>query len=285
MKPPTSPELLGSLRAPRGARRARRPVPDRAHRGLDAGAARLEDGHPIGRQPQRQPGRRGVRGAGPVRRPRQAGRAGPGGGGEALLSDRKRRPGRADRHGLRRDGRGAARGPDAESSSGDLRWRSGGPGAGRQRRDLRPRPAAGRGPRRIPPAGAVSRRLPVRRGRPRLQPGVPRRRAGPGVAGGGRHPLLGDRSGGARVGPPAGTGEAALSRAAGQPAQGAAGARGARKARAPLAEAPFFAPVGVPIGADSPAEIAVSILAEIIGVRSGKLQPAPHDPAAAPQPA
>ena len=37
----------GQCRSPRGARRARRPVPDRAHRGLDAGAARLEDDPPM----------------------------------------------------------------------------------------------------------------------------------------------------------------------------------------------------------------------------------------------
>ena len=56
------------------------------------------------------------------------------------------------------------------------------------------------------------------------------------------------------------------------------------KRGAPLAEAPFFGPVGVPIGADSPAEIAVSVLAEIIAVRSGKRQAERLEPAAAPQP-
>jgi xanthine dehydrogenase accessory factor len=54
---------------------------------------------------------------------------------------------------------------------------------------------------------------------------------------------------------------------------------------AELAGAPFFAPVGVPIGADSPAEIAVSILAEIIGVRSGKLESSRLETTAAALPA
>ena len=54
---------------------------------------------------------------------------------------------------------------------------------------------------------------------------------------------------------------------------------------AALGGVPFFAPVGVPLGADSPAEIAVSILAEIIGVRSGKLAAARQQGVAAPLPA
>lgn len=56
------------------------------------------------------------------------------------------------------------------------------------------------------------------------------------------------------------------------------------KRGAPMAGAPFFGPVGVPIGANSPAEIAVSIMAEIIAVRSGKRQAERLEPAAAPQP-
>ncbi len=54
---------------------------------------------------------------------------------------------------------------------------------------------------------------------------------------------------------------------------------------AALAGVPFFAPVGVPIGGDSPAEIAVSILAEIIGVRSGKLESSRQETTAAALPA
>ncbi len=56
--------------------------------------------------------------------------------------------------------------------------------------------------------------------------------------------------------------------------------RKVERVRAELAEraghldrVPLFAPVGVAIGGQSPAEIAVSILAEVIGVRRGALRP------------
>ena len=60
----------------------------------------------------------------------------------------------------------------------------------------------------------------------------------------------------------------ALPRADGQPAQDRAGARGGRGAAASTCRgAELRAPIGLPIGGDSPGEIAISILAEVIATQ------------------
>ena len=51
-----------------------------------------------------------------------------------------------------------------------------------------------------------------------------------------------------------------------------------------LDEVPLYAPIGLPIGGDSPGEIAVSILAEVIQVRSGKRAGTLVSEAAGPRP-
>ena len=75
----------------------------------------------------------------------------------------------------------------------------------------------------------------------------------------------------------AGAARPALSRPDRQPRQGGADLRRAasRTACRPTALKRVHAPIGLDIGAVTPQEIAVSILAELIAVKHGKEQPAP----------